>query len=140
MQTNFPENVFSNYKPGDFYNACEHELVLYSPDSAEILMTIFPSGKIARRSQINNDFHVTNDVLRKYPVIGPPVFGSVTGLDNISEDDKKKILLVSMLVGPYVSDNLWSGPVCGPASGPCDKITDAKGNMIGTKRLVCYKQ
>ena len=75
------------------------------------------------------------------PVYPAPEF---TGLEGPIEEARGRRVLVSMPVGQWIQQNkvldgrLADIEVYGPDSGPKGRVSDANGNIIGTKALVRY--
>ena len=124
-----------------FVNATPHPIKLYVGDKevatipvwekGTIRLGVIPSAKIGAVS-------VEGGSIPIYPA------AQFSGLEGPLEHALGKNVLVSMPVGQWIQQNkdldgrLIGVRVFGPDSGPQGRVSDAKGNIIGTKALVRY--
>ena len=73
------------------------------------------------------------------PVVPAPLFSDVVGLP--SDEEFQPDILVSMPVGEFLRNHpeRYGGAVFGPDTGPDGVVRDQRGTILGTTRLLLYK-
>ncbi len=127
-------------KPTPLTNWTPHDIVVYDTTGKSIITTYKASGQVARvdvRMQL-----MLGELHPGILVVEAQDFDKGTLVISSSEEDRRAPygVLVSMPVGEFLARHpaTYSGPVYGPDTSPAGVIRDDKGQIKGTKRLVCY--
>ncbi len=126
--------------PKPLTNWTPHDIVVYDDAGKSIIMTYKASGQVAR---VDVGMQLKLGELHPgIPVIEAQDFDKGTLVISNSEEDGRAPygILVSMPVGDFLAKypGMFCGPVYGPDTSPVGVIRDDKGQIKGTKRLVCY--
>lgn len=122
----------------ELLNLTPHDIKIIKTSGLEI--SIPRSGKFCRLREVEGR-EKKSIIIRdqgEVCVVAPPKYDGLIDLPSIDNQP----IIVSMLVGEWIRRNpeYYGGSVYGPDTGKDGVVRDSNGRIVGTKRLICYKE